>query len=124
MTTKRTERTERIKKHGLQLLAIFPNALEKSPIALCKKLRRLENKARHAAIALCDVLNYQAQAEAVFDSVASKLRHLLSDGAPIIINRDPRGYALKICDEWVSKNPGINIHRDVGGYGIIAPEID
>ncbi len=39
---------------------------------------------------------------------------------PVFINRDPRGYALKIREEAVM---GMRIHRDWGGYGIIAPEI-
>lgn len=49
---------------------------------------------------------------------------------PVFINRDPRGYALKIDDEWLRKmrdNPNTvhlaSIERDWGGYGIIAPEI-
>jgi len=32
-----------------------------------------------------------------------------------------RGYALKIDDEFVK---GKQIHRDMGGYGILAPEIN
>jgi hypothetical protein len=41
---------------------------------------------------------------------------------PVIINRDPRGFALKIDCDW----PGLNdytIHKDMGGYGILAPEL-
>lgn len=41
---------------------------------------------------------------------------------PIFVNRDPRGYALKIDDAWMREHrPGL--HQDWGGYGIIAPEI-
>ena len=42
---------------------------------------------------------------------------------PVFVNRDPRGYALKIKSEWV-REKGAAIHQDWGGYGIIAPEID
>jgi hypothetical protein len=37
---------EAITKHGLALLAAFPNATEKDPVALCKKLRRIETATR------------------------------------------------------------------------------
>jgi len=44
----------------------------------------------------------------------------------IYINGDPRGYTLKLTDEatYEARDKGINIHRDMGGYGIIAPEFD
>ena len=41
---------------------------------------------------------------------------------PIFLNGDPRGYALKIPDDYVRDND-LNIHRDWGGYGIIAPDL-
>ena len=34
---------EAITRHGETLLRAFPNATEKNPVALCKKLRRIEN---------------------------------------------------------------------------------
>ncbi len=43
------------------------------------------------------------------------------------LNSDPRGYALKIDDKFereVLFPAGINLHRDMGGYGILAPEIE
>lgn len=40
----------------------------------------------------------------------------------VFLNRDPRGYALKIDSEYVRAH-SLAIHRDWGGYGIIAPEI-
>jgi hypothetical protein len=41
---------------------------------------------------------------------------------PVFVNGDPRGYALKIQDEYVSEN-SLDIHRDMGGYGILAPDL-
>jgi len=35
---------------------------------------------------------------------------------------DPRGYALKLDDEWTRANAP-HIHRDWGGYGILAPDL-
>ncbi len=109
--------------HGQNVLAIFPNATEQDPIQLCKKLRRLEVKGNQAACDLCNIPDYQDKADKIFAEVEGKLRTLLGNSpAPIIINRDPRGYCLKIESEYVQAHD-INIHRDMGGYGIIAPEI-
>ena len=42
------------------------------------------------------------------------------------VNGDPRGYALKIDDEAVRSHypTEIGFHRDMGGYGILSPEIE
>ena len=37
-------------------------------------------------------------------------------GQNLFINLDPRGYAMKVID------PPLAMHRDFGGYGIVAPE--
>lgn len=63
-TTKKDAMNRRIESHGIALLHVFPNAME----------------------------------------------------------RDPRGYALKIRDEWMAKHETA-LHRDWGGYGIIAPDL-
>lgn len=40
---------------------------------------------------------------------------------PVFVNSDPRGYALKIENDWMRAHGG-NLHRDMGGYGILAPD--
>lgn len=125
-----TVQMTRIEAHGRQLLAIFPNATERDPVKLCKKLRRLEARANKAATDLCNVPNYQEKAEAVFEDVNSAVVLLLGNDGPcvdghnpnVFINRDPRGYSLKISSEW-TRAFAPTLHRDMGGYGIIAPEI-
>ncbi len=113
-----------IKKHGRQLLAIFPNAQEQDPVKICKKLRRFEQQANQAAIDLCNIPNYQDKAEAIWAGVAAHVHNLLGHGgAPIEINRDPRGWALKISDEWMRKHD-TRLYKDMGGYGILAPEFN
>ena len=39
----------------------------------------------------------------------------------IFLNGDPRGYALKIKDDFIRDNK-VNIYKDWGGYGIFAPD--
>ena len=52
-----------------------------------------------------------------------KLLHYTEQDIPVFLNGDPRGYALKIRDEYVRAHD-LAIHRDWGGYGILAPEIE
>ena len=165
---------EAIRAHGENLLAIFPNAVERDPVALCKKLRRLESKASRITTDYCngdfDAGENGEKLDAALDAIMAKVNALLGNvheyqpktGArctcrpgiardncaacegtgwkidfaairnrpalvPVFINRDPRGYALKIESDWMEtyarKAGGDRITQDWGGYGIIAPEI-
>lgn len=91
---------------------------------LCKALRKLEIKANKAADDLCNVPDYQRKANAIFKTVADAVCMLLKKGPALHVNRDPRGYALKISDHWMHAHPECHLHRDMGGFGILAPEID
>lgn len=42
---------------------------------------------------------------------------------PVFLNGDPRGYSLKIEDNWMRERQNLRLHRDWGGYGIIAPDL-
>lgn len=112
---------EQIEEHGKKLLAIFPNATEKDPVALCKKLRHLERAAPRKAEDYCNGLMESWEEES--DKFLAELTRLLGSNEGIFINGDPRGYALKIDDAYVREHK-LDIYRDWGGYGIIAPEFD
>lgn len=126
---------ERMEAHGNDLRAIFPNATETDPVKLCRKLIRLENQAHRAATCLCNTgsLNWsepnqfakestEGEVDKFFADILHKVNLVLGDGPPIFVNRDPRGYALKIHDNYV-RSHNLTIHRDWGGYGIIAPDL-
>lgn len=134
--TKNAERYERIAAHGRQLLAIFPNATERDPVALCKRLRKLEGQAAAIALRLCNGPEYENPdvPDTLLDKIKDKVNDLLGNNGeewgarreppvPVFINRDPRGYALKIDDAWMREHR-VALHQDWGGYGIIAPEIE
>ena len=133
MSTKKQRQAEQIKVHGENLLAIFPNATERDPIALCKKLRRLEAKAQAIALRLCNGPEYPGgydEVDALTGAILAKVNAILGNTGknpvPVFINRDPRGYALKIKSEYMAGAGWIAqwaLMRDWGGYGIIAPEI-
>lgn len=61
---------------------------------------------------------YDKWRDRIKKSVIKKLPNLEK---VLYFNGDPRGYALKIDDEWVRKN-NVPIYRDFGGYGILCPE--
>ena len=118
------QQREQITKHGENLLALFPKATEKDPVELCKKLRRIEVKANRYACDLCNgtIQPTEKQQERTENTIMLRVQHLLGDSdIPVFINLDPRGYALKIRDEWMREHND-PLYRDWGGYGILAPE--
>ena len=132
-----TNQENAIRAHGQQLLAIFPDCTERDPVKLCKKLRRLERQGAAIALRLCNGPEYPDYtcADTACERVLDRVRAILGGpmplkqqadvtwaaDVPIFINRDPRGYALKIDDEYMRANQ-IDLLTDWGGYGIIAPE--
>ena len=132
---------EAITRHGETLLRAFPNATEKNPVALCKKLRRIEsaiakpildytNGDNGETIETLDVKTGKALKRV--ESLLGSPELWWSDCAieTVFINRDPRGHALKLDDAWTrqfnakqyaAKLPAL--HTDMGGYGIIAPDL-
>ena len=109
---KKISQYEQIKAHGRNLLAIFPNATERDPVALCKKLRRLEAKASRICLDYCngdfDAGENGEKLDAAIDPILAKINAILGNNeqypvlnVPVFINRDPRGYALKIADGWM-----------------------
>ena len=130
-TTKREQLEERIRKHGESLLKIFPDAQERDPVKLCKKLCRLERQGGAVALRLCNGPAYAVgEDDKATDAILLKVNRLLGNVreyqpktlVPMFVNRDPRGYALKIDDEYVRAH-SLDIHTDWGGYGIIAPNL-
>lgn len=114
---------EAITKHGNDLLAIFPNATERDPVALCKKLRRIENAASRWALECCNWRDPSVEEQEANESkIFARVQKLLGTTDGVVYNKDPRGYALKLNDEW-TRTHAPHIHRDWGGYGILAPDL-
>jgi|TARA_R100001443_G_scaffold27524_2_gene40717 hypothetical protein len=119
----------RITKHGQDLKAVFNLDQDIDPVKLCKRLLRLETKAHKLAVDFCNGVIDQLEWDKKADQILTKVETILNSptGRGVInkkvlfLNGDARGYALKIDDEYI-KNNNFNIHRDWGGYGIIAPD--
>lgn len=121
----KTEQKNKIIAHGENLNRIFNTGIE--PLALCKKLHRLETKTHKAATDYCNGVIDCEQWEIVCGKIEQqldKILHYTARKVYVFINGDARGYALKISDNWMVKHPKIRLHQDMGGYGIICPEIN
>jgi len=116
----------RIEKHGNDLKRIFPAVSHLDAIKLSKKVHMIETKANYLALRYCngdiDMDEIDKGAAKLMASLDNVLQYSLA-AVPVFFNRDPRGYALKIDDEYV-RNFNVDIYRDWGGYGILAPEFD
>ena len=134
MTTKERNRMkDQILKHGFDLLRIFhPSTMydvgEIGPVELCRKLHRIELQAHRYAERVCNgeidpTEAEDARWEANILGQVDRLLNFRAAGIPVFINGDPRGHALKIDDKYVRDN-NLEIERDWGGYGLIAPEFD
>ena len=114
---KREKMYQMIQKHGDNLKAIFN--INEDSVKLCKKLFRLENKAHRLATDYCNG-DFQGDIENESKKIVDKAKKILKTNE-IFFNRDARGYALKIKDDFIRVN-NLSIYRDWGGYGIIAPD--
>jgi hypothetical protein len=154
-TTKRDHLAAAIIRHGQSLLAAFPNAAEQDPDKLCRKLRRVETVAHQFATDCCNGDIQEDEDAGVYfrhygrgtagpfqtekthgpEWFLAKVRAILglsvkdAERVGLFLNRDARGYALKLSDEWtrnynrigLTNNPPI--YSDWGGYGILAPDL-
>jgi hypothetical protein len=125
MTSKKEQQYKAIQEHGIKLKRLF-GLDDIDPIALCKKLHRIEVKESRHNVDLCngaiDPTDEQLDkhTESVLKAI-DKITGFRAKGIPVIINGDPRGYALKIDDAYMVEH-NVDLHRDMGGYGILAPE--
>jgi hypothetical protein len=122
--TKKERMYEKIREHGENLKKIF--SLDTDPIELSKKLRRLEVKMHAMTTKCCNESVPEEEQDKVYDSVIKsleKLLHFSKKGIPVFVNWDPRGYALKIKEDYIQENK-ITIEKDWGGYGLLAPDFN
>ena len=116
---KKQRQAENILNHGFKLQRIYPDTANMGPVTLCKKLYRMETRAHRMAEEMCSYDVDQDDYDHKLDRIEARVNDLLGNGPHVFINRDPRGYALKIKTETAKT---LDIHKDWGGYGIICPE--
>ena len=125
MVTKKERMLQRIEKHGNDLIRVFGLPKETDAVKLCKKLRSAELKLEKLAERYCNgeitADEIETESQIIFEKIFPLLKTKGSIKVPVFFNRDPRGYALKIDDAYIREN-NIDIYRDFGGYGILAPD--
>jgi len=119
---KKEKMYQEIEHHGSNLNKIFDTKFDN--IALSKKIFAIERKAHQLALDYCNGENgiTTDNWEDLSDKILLSLDKILQFKAkkiPVYLNGDARGYALKIQSEYANN---INIYRDWGGYGILAPD--
>ena len=123
MITKKERMYQQIEKHGRDLIKVFalPESLE--PIALCKKLRRLETEANRKMVDYCNGDIQGEEIDAYQEKLETRVGKIIgAHNLPMLyVNRDPRGYTLKLTEH---ASATANIHKDWGGYGILAPDFN
>ena len=86
-----------------------------------RSLRRYEVKISRMNVWDCERPNFKWPEnfdQKVTEKLAAKFERADLFRKEFFINSDPRGYALKLRLE---ENESRQIHRDFGGYGILAP---
>ena len=125
--SRKSQQRENILQHGFKLKRVFFSHDPYSgigPVELAKKVHRLEVEAHRLAEDEASrplPEGYVEKKEASIMRRLDALLHFKSQGIPVFLNSDPRGYALKIDDSYVREHD-LEIYKDWGGYGILAPE--
>ena len=116
-------------RHGEDLKVFFNLPKDLNTVQLCRKLRRIERASNNLMVERCNGTNKTEEVQEKENSeILSKVDKLLNfkkQNIPVFLNGDPRGYTLKVEDSYTEnkRNEGIVLHRDWGGYGIIAPDL-
>ena len=109
-----------IDEHIHNINELFNASLDRGKYEI---LLELEELAHNQAEIWCERSYSDKEREEVEKYFISTLTDLLSitGHQAIFFNGDPRGYALKIKDDFI-RDSKVNIYKDWGGYGIFAPD--
>lgn len=124
------ERRElQLEKHykALETLATMSGVKDANGKKLSNALRKIEQDASADSIKYANGEIDTAKWGELKDKYKTQALKLFNNNLPgFYLNSDPRGYALKIKTEFMipgGKYENINLQRDWGSYGLLAPEI-
>lgn len=113
-------KAQAIKSHLYDLSKVFGKYISFHDFS---RLKEIEKEGHAMAEAYCngtiDSDEYDKEERRMMREIGTLT--LASDGI-IHLNGDPRGYFLKINNEWIRENCRDFGHKDWGGYGIVCPE--
>jgi len=85
-----------------------------------RALRRIEAEAGRLAVAYCNGEIGEQEVNEQEEAIYAQVSRVLGDVPKgFFVNHDPRGYAIKLQPGSYS----LGLHRDWGGYQILAPEL-
>ena len=121
---KKEKMYQQIRQHGENLKKLFELPENMDCVKLCKQLFKLETKSHKLTTAYCNGDINETTYNMIENDLLYRVNKVLNNNTiPIFINGDCRGYALKIKDDYIMERK-IEIYKDFGGYGIIAPDFN
>lgn len=111
--------SEEKRAHGESLKKFFRLKAGVNAFTLVMMLQSIERRAHKVAERYCNGEMKEESRDRSDERCLEQLRVIGLDTSKVFINGDPRGYALKIREEFSKDFDGV---KDWGGYGIIAPE--
>ena len=122
----KAENAEQLFRHVCNLQTLTGAGSYHEALGLYKKLHRLETRVHRENENDCNGTTglSDAQETARDKRRFEKFQSLLPGVSGLFINGDPRGYSLKMHAKQTQElfDKGINLYRDWGGYGILAPK--
>ena len=122
----KAENAEQLFRHVCNLQTLTGVGSYHDALDLYKKLHRLETRVHRENEDDCNGTTglSESQETARDKRRFNKFQSLLPDVTGLFINGDPRGYSLKMHVKQTQElfDKGINLYRDWGGYGILAPK--
>lgn len=107
--------------HHEALKAMMPLNSKATGLQVWRKLRLLEAQANSMACKQCSGEITTEEMDTFCESVTLAVKRIFGNVPPgFFVNRDPRGYALKLEAGSVP----YALHEDWGRYQILAPEIN
>lgn len=110
-------------QHFSALASLHRNPDTADGARIYRALRRIESRMSRAAEDACNTPRGASRYSELERVAENQVMNLFGRVLPVdgfFCNGDPRGYALKLCNETVSIPDGMA--TDWGGYGILAPE--
>jgi hypothetical protein len=125
--TKKERKNLQLQRHyaAIEKLVSICGGSKLATKTISNRLRHLETVAHRAAEEYCNgdiqIEDFNEIEKVIVEDVQKLFNGKLQG---FFVNTDPRGYALKIKDKVVREvYPEARLHTDMGGYGILAPEI-
>ena len=129
--TKKERFAERLNRHYKSLNELLKVCGVEIDVAhrakrISTQLLQIENICHRSAIDYCNGIIDMNQFDRICEIQEAKVNKIFCGKLEgFFINGDPRGYSLKIKDNVMrEKYNETGLHKDWGGYGILAPEIN